>query len=337
MKEKIFALCDLEENYAFRMAEYITEKVPMPYVLHLFTKTDELQIFMKKHKIFILLIGESAIRKLDSRMDIPNIFVLLESGQKMEADWQYIDKFQSPQKIIGKLAEYMPEWQGWDEEKSTQAAQLKIVGVYSPVKRCLQTSFALTMGQLLSREHKVLYLNFECYSGFAQMLQKEFPEDMLDVLYYFKCAREKLSIRLSSIVQNINGLDFIPPGQSSLDMQGISAEKWIELLEMIEKVSDYEYLILDLSDGMNGLFELLSRCYKIYTITRDDGFAMAKMKQYEEILQLNRMHDIAGKTVKCKFPFFEKLPSDLTLMTHGELAGYVIAIIQEDLYEKQAG
>ena len=46
MKEKIFAICDLEESYAFRMAEYITEKVPMPYVLHLFTKTDELQIFM---------------------------------------------------------------------------------------------------------------------------------------------------------------------------------------------------------------------------------------------------------------------------------------------------
>lgn len=337
MKEKIFALCDLEENYAFRMAEYITEKVAMPYVLHLFTKTDELRTFMEKHKIFILLIGESAIRKLDNKMDIPNIFVLLENGQETEGDWQYIDKFQSPQKIIGKLAEYMPDWQGWDVEESAQAAKLKLVGIYSPVKRCLQTSFALTMGQLLSREHKVLYLNFECFSGFAQMLQKEFPEDMLDVLYYFKCAREKLSIRLSSIVQNINGLDFIPPGQASLDMQGISAENWIELLEMIEKVSNYEYLILDLSDGMNGLFELLSRCYKIYTITRDDGFAMAKIQQYEQILQMNKMHDIAGKTVKCKFPFFEKLPSDLSLMTHGELAGYVKAIIQEDLYEKQAG
>lgn len=120
-------------------------------------------------------------------------------------------------------------------------------------------------------------------------------------------------------------------------MQGISAEKWIELLEMIEKISDYEYLILDLSDGMSGLFALLSRCYKIYTITRDDGFAMAKMHQYEQILQLNDLHDIAGKTVKCRFPFFEKLPSDLSLMTHGELAGYVKAIIQEDLYEKQAG
>lgn len=337
MKEKIFALCDLEESYAFRMAEYITEKIPMPYELHLFTQTEELQIFMEKHEIFILLIGEGAISRLKKKMNIPNIFVLREEGEETEAGWQYIDKFQSPQQIIGQLAERMTEWKGWNEKNSAQGVQLKIIGVYSPVKRCLQTSFALTMGQLLARKHKVLYLNFECYSGFGQMLQREFPEDMLDVLYYFQCAREKLSVRLSSVVQNINGLDFIPPGQASLDMQGISAEKWIELLEMIEKISDYEYLILDLSDGMNGLFELLSRCYKIYTITRDDGFAMAKMYQYEQILQLNELHDIAGKTVKCRFPFFEKLPSDLSLMTHGELAGYVKAIIQEDLYEKQAG
>lgn len=337
MKQKIFAVCDLEEAYAFRMAEYIMEKVPIPYMLHLFTKTEELRIFLEKNEIFILLIGESAIQELKIKLDIPNVFVLQESGQETDKDYQYIDKFQSPEQIIRNLVEYMTELESWEEDKKAQKLRLKIIGVYSPVRRCLQTSFALTMGQLLAREHKVLYLNFECYSGFNQMLHKEFPEDMLDMLYYFKCAREKLSIRLGSIVQNINGLDFIPPGQASLDMQGISGEKWLELLETLEKISDYEYLILDLTDGMNGLFELLSHCYKIYTITKDDGFAMAKMQQYEQILQLNELHDIAGKTVKCRFPFFERLPSDLTLMTHGELAGYVKAIIQEDLYEKQAG
>lgn len=337
MKQKIFAVCDLEEAYAFRMAEYITEKVPIPYALHLFTKTEELRIFLEQNKISILLIGESAIRELKIQLDIPNVFVLQESDGKRESTYRYIDKFQSPERIIKEMIENITELEGWDEKKSRQETKLKIIGIYSPVRRCLQTSFALTMGQLLSREHKVMYLNFECYSGFAQMLHQEFPEDMLDVLYYFKCAKEKLSIRLPSIVQNINGLDFIPPGQAGLDMQGISGEKWLELLETLEKISDYEYLILDLTDGMNGLFTLLSHCYKIYTITKNDGFAMAKMNQYEQILQLNELHDIADKTVKCKFPFFEKLPSDLSLMTHGELAGYVKAIIQEDLYEKQAG
>lgn len=111
----------------------------------------------------------------------------------------------------------------------------------------------------------------------------------------------------------------------------------MELLGTIESIGDYEYLILDLTDGMNGLFELLAHCHRIYTITRDDGFAMAKMSQYEQILRMNERDDIAEKTVKCRFPLFEKLPSDLNLMTHGELARYVKAIIQEDLYEEQAG
>lgn len=334
MKKKIFVLCDLEENYAFRMAEYIMDKVPRSYALHLFTKTKELGIFLEQHKVSVLLIAERAMRELKTALDIPNIFILQEGDEEVGSDYPCISKFQSPEEVIRAVSEHITEFEGWNDNKRTVKSKSKIIGVYSPVRRCLQTSFALTMGQLLSREHKVLYLNFECYSGFSQMLHREFPADMMDMLYYFRCAKEKLAIRLPSIVQTINGLDFIPPGESCIDMQEITGENWSELLEIIEEISDYEYLILDLTDGMNGLFELLSRCYKIYTITKDDGFAMAKMEQYEKILQLNEMDDIADKTVKCRFPFFKKLSTDLNLMTHGELAGYVKAIIQEDLYDK---
>lgn len=341
MKEKIMAVCDLEEAYAFRMAEFITQKASIPYTLHLFTGTEELENFMAEKEISVLLIGESAAGQLKVKPKIPNIFVLWEGGERHNTDYQYIDKYQKPEEVIREAAQHMAELKDWDEGKeefrTQRHSKLKVVGIYSPVRRCLQTSFALTMGQLLAREHRTLYLNFECYSGFDRMLHREFQTDMMDVLYYFKCAREKLSIRLPSLVQNVNGLDFIPPGQSGLDMRSIAGEQWLELLQIIENISDYEYLILDLTDGMNGLFELLSHCCKIYTITKDDGFAMAKISQYEQMLQMNELGEIANKTVKCRFPLFEKLPSDLNLMTHGELAGYVKAIIREDLYEKQAG
>ncbi len=341
MKQRILAVCDLEEAYAFQMAEFITEKVSIPYVLHLFTGVEELESFLEKNEIYVLLIGENAVRQLKEKPAVPNIFVLWEGGGKTERDYCYIDKYQSPSEIIREIAERLTELEGWEknrpERKTEQRWKIKVVGIYSPVRRCLQTSFALTMGQLLAREHKTLYLNFECCSGFERMLQQEFSTDMLDVLYYFKCARETLGVRLPSIVQNINGLDFIPPGRSGFDMRSITGEQWMELLGTIESIGDYEYLILDLTDGMNGLFELLAHCHRIYTITRDDGFAMAKMSQYEQILRMNERDDIAEKTVKCRFPLFEKLPSDLNLMTHGELARYVKAIIQEDLYEEQAG
>lgn len=339
MKQKILAICDLEETYAFKMAEYVVEKGNMPYIVHLFTSAEELCLFLEKNEIFILMLGENAADGLKNpalEWKIPYVFVLEEgnkgqAGEGLEA-CTYINKFQSPHKVLQMMLEKLSGTEKWTEIRRNPETEMKMIGVYSPVRRCLQTSFALAMGQLLAREHKVLYLNFECYSGFSKMFHKEFPADMMDFVYYFQCAKEKLSVRLPSIVQSVNGLDFIPPGQSCLDMQSISGDSWLELLETLEAISDYEYLILDLTDGMNGLFTLLSHCFKIYTITKDDKFALAKMHQYEQILQLNHMSEIADKTVKCRFPFFEKIQSDPNLMTHGELAQYVKAIIQEDLY-----
>ncbi len=335
MKQQIFVVCDPEENYAFRMAEYMIDKIPPVYTLHLFTKTQELKNFLENNNVSVLLIAESAMGRLKINTDIPNIFILKESDEINEEGYQYINKYQSPEEILSKLTECITDMNKWQNIKKVSENSAKIIGIYSPIKRCLQTSFALTMGQLLSKEHKVLYLNFECYSGFSKMFHREFQADMMDMLYYFRCAKEKFALKFSSIVQSVNRLDFIPPGQSCMDMQEITGEDWLELLDAINSVSDYEYLILDLTDGMNGLFELLSRCSKIYTITKDDGFAMAKIDQYEKILQLNEMGYISDKTVKCRFPFFKKLPDDVNLMTHGEFAGYVKAIIQEDLYEKQ--
>ena len=46
--------------------------------------------------------------------------------------------------------------------------ELKLIGVYSPVGKCLQTSFAFVLGQLLSKKHKVLYLN-TLYHLFLQL------------------------------------------------------------------------------------------------------------------------------------------------------------------------
>ena len=83
---------------------------------------------------------------------------------------------------------------------------------------------------------------------------------------------------------------------------------------------------------MDGLFDLLKRCSKIYTITKEDSFAVAKLNQYEQILKFNEMEEVADKTVKCSFPTFKEIPVNLDSLTHGELAGYVKAIVREDLY-----
>lgn len=337
MKQRVFAICDTEEAYALRLTEYMLERVRLPYTLHLFTKVEELQKFAQQEKIEILLIAESALRMLREeyvRQQAAQIFVLLEDDASGREDMCCISKFQSPDKIVEALSEVITDLPDLSSGEAALNTAVKVIGIYSPVKRCLQTSFALTMGQIVAKEHKTLYINFEIYSGFGQMLKREFSMDMMDLMYYFRCARDKLPLRLPSIMQNINGLDYIPPAQSFAGMREANGNQWWELCEYIAGIGQYEYIILDLYDSMEGLFDLLQKCYKIYTITKEDSFAVAKINQYEQILRFNDLEKIADKTVKCRFPTFKEVPVHLELMTHGELAGYVKAIVREDLYGK---
>lgn len=75
----------MEEAYALRMAEYMLEKIRIPYALHLFTKVEELERFLEQEKIEILLIAESALELL--RMEyvsrqVAQVFVLQENDMR---------------------------------------------------------------------------------------------------------------------------------------------------------------------------------------------------------------------------------------------------------------
>ncbi|MDE7247404.1 MAG: hypothetical protein K2N43_05920 [Lachnospiraceae bacterium] len=335
MRHKIMAICDTEEGYAFRMAEYILEKVKLPYTLHLFTAVEELEKFAGREEIEILLIAENAwrmIREEFVRSQVTQMFVLQESEQAEQDEVCRIDKYQSPEKVVQKMLDVIADGGGWKGYPEATDTAVKTIGIYSPVKRCLQTSFALTLGQLLAKEHRTLYLNFEMYSGLGELLRRDYQTDMLDVMYYFQSAREKLALRLPTIIQNAGGLDYIPPMQYALGIKEVAGEQWLALCRDIAAIGEYEYMILDLDDGIDGLFDLLKSCQKIYTITRDDPFAMAKLRQYEQMLQSGELEEITEKTVKCRFPVFQQLPESLDMMTHGELAGYVKSIIKEDIY-----
>lgn len=335
MREKIMAVCDTEEGYAFRMAEYLLEKVKLPYTVHLFTAVEELERFAGREEIEVLLIAESAWKLLKEeyvRKQVTQLFILQESETQTAADLCCISKYQSPEKVVQAILEGLAEEDGWKGCFETSDVAAKMIGIYSPIKRCLQTSFALTLGQLLAKEHKTLYLNFEMYSGLGEILRREYQTDMMDVVYYFQSARDKLALRLPSIIQSAGGLDYIPPMQYALGIREVPGEQWLTLCQDIAAIGEYEYLILDLDDGMEGLFELLKNCHRIYTITREDPFAQAKLRQYEQMLLANELDEIADKTVKCRFPIFKELPASLDMMTHGELAKYVRAIVKEDIY-----
>ena len=136
---------------------------------------------------------------------------------------------------------------------------------------------------------------------------------------------------MSSMTTRAGELDVLPPFDSFLDFISVSQEEWITLFREIERGSDYEYLILDLSDAVQGLFDILRLCDVVYTLSREDGFAMAKIAQYEEVLKKCNYEDIWKKTRHCTIPEIKNLPSGLQQLTYTELAEFVRERIEEDL------
>ena len=287
--------------------------------------------FAGQNEVTVLLVSQPLYERYGGEWEAGRRIILSE-GRDGPPGEQWIDKYQSVEAVVRKVLELAS-----DAGLLPPAARaggregMKLIGVYSPVGRCLQTTFSFTLGQLLARKHRVLYLNFECFSGFGKMLRKEFQADLSDLIYFLHNRDGRFPYRLESMTQKLNGLDYIPPAFSCLDLQRVEKEEWLALLDELGQSGLYEYVILDLSEVINGLFDILKLCSRVYTIVRDDGFAAAKQEQYEALLTCLDHEDILENTKKCRLPLFRQLPQGLEGLTRGELADLVRGLIEEDL------
>lgn len=327
----LLAICDYEKKYAYKLAQYLSGKKHFPFQVMAFDNPEKLAAFSKENPIELLLIGEDMEGKAAAGLKAGQIFYLCQDNKENEKSRPYIYKYQSGTAIMKKIMELYAEGEG---QKAMPAAggrkrNMELIGVYSPIGRCLQTSFSLILGQILAKKKRCLYLNFEAYSGFSMLLEKEFHHDFMDLMYFLKEGNGKFVYKLAGMVDSIGNLDFISPTVSFLDILEMEGEKWQLLLDELERNTDYEVVILDLSDHVRGLFEILERCSKIYTITKQDGMALAKIDQYEKLLAYMKKEELLKKTIRCNIPVFKQVPYKMIYLSHSQLADYVKNLLKE--------
>ena len=330
MGKPIMAICDGQKGYTNQLIALFQEKKELPFEIHGFTKNENLREFCNDHKIALLLISEPEYKEELQKEEIDRILVLQEGEGRLPEDVAAVNKFQPAGELYREIMRAYSEGEKIVPFQNSKRAAFQLIGVYSPLHCCMQTTFALTAGQLIEKRKKTLYLNFECFSGFETLLGKRFGGNLSDVLYYYDCAREKLVYKLESIVQKMGGLYYIPPADSYEDFRDIQEEEWIFIITQIAKAGGYEAVILDLTEQVRGVYSLLEMCDKIYTLIRDDRMAKAKIAQYELMLEQDTCGRILEKTEKCRLPVFKNLPLNMEHLSRGSLADYVEKQLRED-------
>lgn len=334
MKKKILALCDREMEYAERFCAYIAAKKEYPFETAVFTSAEKLNRFCEKENVEVLLISENIYDGKLSELVKGKVIVLREEEAGADTYESSIYKYQSCEKVLQEMMGCCAGWglSGASFARGAGKDRVQMIGLYTPVHRCMQTGFAVTLGEILAKEHRVLYLNFESFSGLEKRLNREFMSDMSDLIYYVTNAREALVYKLQAMTEKLQNLDYIPPVFSCIDLARITKEQWFLFFEEIERLTDYEYIILDLSENVQGLFEILRSCSKVFTLFREDASALAKMYQYERLLIRSDYEDVLEKSRRYKLPFIKNVSFDPLKLTYGELADYIRRIVKEELY-----
>lgn len=325
----VMVLCDTEEEYARLMTEFLRRHKDLPWELHTYTSVEELLERERHCPVAMLVAAESAYTDEMQRLQPGRTVVLNESGVLHWKELPCVDKYQQAEEVLRYLLSVYMEIAEVQLPRLPTDSHMVFIGNYSPVRRSMQTSFALTMSQLLAQEHRTLYLNFEHYAGIAELLPDTQTFDLADLLYFLNAEQDRFRLRMRTMLRHKGNLDYIPPMKSGQNLLTVTAAEWLGLLQKIQELGEYEYVILDLSESMQGLFDILRLCRHIFTLTREDRAARSKLLQYEQVLSLYEYEDLLDKTKRVSLSHIRRLPEELEQYTKGDLADLVKELLKE--------
>ena len=337
MKKLNFAICDLEASYACRLMNYITEKQNIPFEILVFSGIESLREFTRENKIELLLISSRMMCEEINKMDI-NRIVMLSEGEvaPQYMDYPTVYKYQASNNLVAEVMNF------YASESNGQAAYFmkrnaQIIGVYSPVKRCGKTCFALTLGQILAKKQSVLYLNLEECAGLSILTGQNYGADITDVMYFVRQNKGNVIFKVQAIVQHLGNLAYVPPAYSAGDLREVSQEEWLSLLEAVTSLGGYETVILDLEGTAEEQIPLLSACTRIFSPVCEGIMAKAKVAQYEKLLKEMECDDILNETVYLQLPFAEPTALGeyaLEQLVNSEMGNYVRTLLSSEEWKK---
>ncbi len=327
----VLAICEKETAFVRILADYLKRKYRSQLEIHAFDDVDCLLDLPQEKKFGLCFIGEGMLQAFQLEQLLKRCeHILYFTGKRKK---EGVFKFQSVEKVTKDMLDLcLQKGISFFETESLFAEnrKVKFIAFYSPIRHILQSSLALTMGQVLARKQKVLYLNFEPYSGFEYMMQKHYEHDLMDIFFFLREEKSKFRLKLESITESVGGLCYIPPVFCYPDMEEIDTAIWQKLLSRMVTETEYDVILLDMTEQTKGVFSILEMCDEIYSFIPDDGLALAKMDQYQRLLLHMKKDQIREHTKTCVLPVFHEIPTQASMFTHSELAKYIKTIMTEE-------
>lgn len=292
MKKIRVAVCDTDDIYRERLAEYLIRKKSGQIQTYAFSGKRRLQDQLKTEPVDIILYGRG-FEVPEPEQEQDSLFIpMVEERSEVEAEGG-IFKYQSAEEILRQMYDcYLRKKQ---KNLGCSCKTKEIAAVYSPTHCMMQTAFALAMAQILSEEKRVLYLNLGEWSGFCPWMRQEYQRDLADLLYLLSSYGGQRAGLLESVVHSFHRVDYIPPMNDAQLLAQTGAQVYESLLDMLIEKTEYDVILLDFGIMVPGFFSLLERCSSVYGVVEHCPWSRMRWQQFENSLMKQGQEELAGK------------------------------------------
>lgn len=284
MKKQKIAICDQDVEYTRQLVNYIAAKEKDSFEVTGFS--DE-SLYRKNDENFDLLLYEETFFQNKEEAGRAKKAICLSNGEisTEQENMRVLFKYQPADRILREIHAGIGKVAGSMDTKSIWRGEKQIFAVYSPWNHRLRTPFALTAAEQLSAGKKVLYLNFSICNGFCKSMGLEPDVDMGDLFYLLREDEEALLAKLKSGIYPLGSYQIIPPPSNPEHYMEWRKGEVRHFLEILLEKTDFEVLVLDMGCVMNGFFEVLDLCGRIWILKEHRTSKDSGIEELRELLE----------------------------------------------------
>lgn len=330
--KRIMAVYDVDPFYADRFAEFANQKEKTPFTAVAFNSLSRLAAFAAEQSVELLLVGdevpEEALKEVPARQ-VVRLGDAMGAEEAGEGKPPVVYKYQASDAVLREVMScyrVQPKYAGL----AAVGVKSTVIGVYSPVGRCGKTGFCLTLGQIMAKRAKVLYLSLEEYSALSRLTGTSYSGSLSDLVYYYRQG-EYSRVHVSGLVYSWGGLDYIPPAGYAEDLAEMSGEELAGLVQQIALDGIYEVVIVDLGHLARQPEPLLELCDVVYTPVKEDCVSSAKIEAWKDYLTWSGKEHLWEKVRLLKLPLpgaIRQAETWLEQLLWGEMGDYVRGLLK---------
>lgn len=252
--KNVLAVISREFRFAERFCEYINRTGCVVFTAVPFEDIPVFSEFRGEHDISVILCDEEILSEIHGENRLHGAYVVPLSGTQTGEGSVF--KYQSAESILRDVMEKLPDVR-FTAGIRIPGRTASVLAVYSPVSDEVKTCAAITAAEILSRERKTLYMNFEELSGLTDMLGDTGDRGLSEAFYYLK-QTELTPEKIAALIRTTGMLQYIPPVHASADLTMINGNDCVELIKAVFAGSSYEMIVADLPSCLSFSSEVLS-------------------------------------------------------------------------------